>query len=207
MKKTVLSTFLSIITASLLHANDNSKINQKTVFDSIVKSTKSAVNKSAMMGVWKYNHTIIVLNTGETKEETRGYYSKPTFDQFQMGSNSGGEITEIMKQQAYDKIVVEQRDKEGDGFFNLDASVMYNFMEFNNKRVMTVERKKDNIIEMLSGINSIYNIETDEKTKTTYLVIGQPDFNREKKYILLNLSEDQLLIADTQYSEFHFFNK
>lgn len=190
-----------------MFATDYGKIKQKTVFDSIVKNTKSAVNKSVMMGVWKYNHTIVVLNTGEINEETRGFYSKPTFDQFQMGSNSGGEITEVMKQQAYDKIVIEQRDKEGDGFFNLDVTVMYNFMEFNNNRVITVERKKDNIIEMLSGINTTYNIETDEKTKTTYLVIGQPDFNREKKYILLNLSEDQLLIADTQYYEFHFFNK
>jgi hypothetical protein len=89
-----------------------------------------------------------------------------------------------------------------------DANVSYFFWnQGNGKQQFVIQKIKNNNVTYLTTLDTKYSLLKDVKSGKYNLTLSCPDNGNMKSFLVLSITEDQMVLADLEYKEIQFFNK
>lgn len=185
-------------------------------FDSILKTMKSEISADLIHGVWKYQSTM-EFRGEKVDEYTRSYYDFSTGGQQQLidlnDPNKKQDLTDPnymkMMEEAKAHSMGREKTSQQDLVMVFDPNVEYFFWnQGNGKQLFVIRHKSGNDISYLNNMNTHYSTNFDSKSGKYFLNLDCVEISGlNKKFQILSLTKDQMVIADIDHREIHFFQK
>jgi len=185
--------------------------NEGLNFDSIIKNMNSLVLPENIHGYWKYDKTM-EFRKGQLSEYSRSYFS---FDkEGNINSTQENVPTDLdpikMRQAEQEQAMKMGRTQiaQEDLIIVYDPNVSYFFWnQGNGKQLFVTQKINGKNVTYLTTADTRYSMTKNEKTGKYTLDLSCPDTGRKKTFLVLSITDDQMVLADLEYKELQFFNK